>query len=142
MSGSLFDSHITEDDAHRLVAGTLLLTDHFPVAVKAKKKAIQKRRPRLVRCIRRVVRIVSRRCGRSCRHMVGIICIVAVVLADHEGIIGPRTAITSLSRAINMNRYIKKTQIEDVVRNCDEASDEEASDGEDEEASNGEEESE
>ena len=104
MSGSLFDSHITEDDAHRLVmAGTSLLTDHFPVAVKAKKKAIQKRRPRLVRCIRRVARIVSRRCGRSCRHMVGITCIVAVVLADREGIIGPRTAITSLSRAINMN---------------------------------------
>ena len=64
--------------------------------------------------------------------MVGITCIVAIVLADHEGIIGPRTAITSLSRAINMNRYVSKTEIEDVVRHCDKASDEEASGGEEE----------
>ena len=57
-------------------------------------------------------------------------CIMAIVVADREGINGPRTAITSISRAINTNRYISKTQIEDVVRHCDKASDEEASDGE------------
>ena len=64
--------------------------------------------------------------------MVGITCIAAIVLADREGIVGPRTAITSLSRAINMNQYVMKAEIEDVVRHCDKASDEEASDGEEE----------
>ena len=59
--------------------------------------------------------------------MVGIAIVVAIVLATREGIIGPRTNITSLSRAINMNCYIKKAEIEDVVRHCDEASDEEES---------------
>lgn len=40
MSGSLSDSYISEEDAHRLVvAGTSLLADHFPLAVKGKKKA-------------------------------------------------------------------------------------------------------
>ena len=125
MLGSLSDGYISEDDAHRLVvAGTSLLADNFPLTVKGK-KSIQKRMPRLARCIRRVARIVWRRCGlRSCRHMVRITCIVAILLADREGIIGPRT-ITSLSRAINMNRYVTKAEIEDVVRHCDEASDEE-----------------
>ena len=112
-----------------MIAGMSLLADHFSLAVK-RKKAIQKRRPRLARCIRRVVRIVWRRYGSSCRHMVGIMCIMDIALANREGIIGPRTAITSIFRAINMNHYISKTQIEDVVHHCDEASDEEASDGE------------
>lgn len=51
----------------------------------------------------------------------------------------------SLSKAINMNRYIKKTDIEDVVRHCDEASSSDAessSDGEEELSSSDEEESE
>ena len=90
---------------------------------------------------------MRRRCGgaRSCHHMVGIACVVAVVLADREGIIGPRTAITKISKAINMNRYIKKTDIEDVVRHCDKASSsdvESSSDGEEELSSSDEEESE
>lgn len=129
MSGNLSDTNISEDDAHRLVvAGTSLLTDHFPLSVKSKRKHIQRRRPRLARCIRRVASIVWRRCGeRSCRHMVGIAIVVAIILATRDGIIGPRTNITSLSRAINMNRYVKKAEIEDVVRHCDEASDEEES---------------
>ena len=123
----------------------MMLTDHFPVGVKAKRRQIQKRRPRLIiRCVRRVANIVHRRCGgaRSCRHMVGIACVVAVVLADREGIIGPRTAITKISKAINMN---KKTDIEDVVRHCDEASSsdvESSSNGEEELSSSDEEESE
>ena len=104
------------------MAGTSLLADHFPLALK-RKEAIQKRSLRLARCIRRVVRIVWR-CASSCQHMVGIMCIVAIVLADREGIIGPRTAITSISRG----SYISKTQIEDVVCHY-ETSDEEASDG-------------
>lgn len=99
LSGTLLESQMSEDDAHRLVvAGTsMMLTDHFPVGVKAKRRQIQKRRPRLIiRCVRRVANIVRRRCGgaRSCRYMVGIACVVAVVLVDCEGIIGPRTAIT------------------------------------------------
>ena len=56
----------------------------------------------------------------------GIARVVAVMLADQDRIISPNTAITSISRsrAINMNRYIKKSEIQEVVQHYDEASDE------------------
>ena len=34
----------------------------------------------------------------TCRHVVGIACVVAVILADRDGIIGPNTPITGISR--------------------------------------------
>jgi hypothetical protein len=139
-SGSLSDGEMTDEDAHRLVvAGTPLIADHFSTSVKRRQQAILKRRPRLARCVRRTMRAVWRSCGSSCRHLIGISCIVAIVLADREGIIGPKTVITSLYRAINLSRYISTRQIYDIVCTCDYASEEEE-DEEEEEQEEGEDE--
>ncbi len=136
MSGGLSDGNVDEEDAFRLVmAGTPLLFDHFPQTVQRKRKIIQKRRPRLARCVRRVVRMAWRKCGGTCKHLVAIACVVAVALADREGITGQtKTAVTSLSKRFNMYRYIKRRDIQHVIRHSDDPSDDES----DEEAEEGE----
>ena len=105
MSGSLSNGIVNDKDARRLVlAGTSLLADYFPLLCKKTRRAIHKRHPTLACCVRRVIRMVCRKCGSSCRHLVRIACVVAVVLTDREQIIGPNTVITGVARAINMNR--------------------------------------
>ena len=130
MSASMSSREINNDDAHRLVlAGTRLLADYYPSIGKRKRKQVQQKRPRLVRCVRRVVRLVWRRYRTIPSQLVGIACIVAIVLADAEGVIGPRANISPISRKINMSRYrIKLRDIQEVVINCDEGSEEEEED--------------
>jgi hypothetical protein len=101
--------------------------------VKLKRQAIHKSRPRLAWRVRKVMRVVWGSCGSSCRHLVGIACVVAIALADREGIIGPKTAITSLYKAINLNWYITLRQIQDDIRDCDYTSEDEEENGDNEE---------
>ena len=49
-------------------------------------------------------------------------------LADWKGLICPCMSISEISRAMNMNRYIKKGEIEEMVYHCNEASNEEEED--------------
>ena len=53
---------------------------------------------------------------------------VAVVLTDREGVIGPRTDIREITRAISMYRYLRTCDIKQVVHNCKEGSEEEEED--------------
>ena len=127
MSESLSHGEVDEKDVQRLAsAGTSLLIDHFAHIKRPIRNRVLRERQSLFCCIKRVIRLVWRRCGSTIyRHLVGITCIVAVILADREGLIGPNTCITTISRAINMTRYVKKVEIQEVVRHCNEPSDDE-----------------
>ena len=127
MSASMSGREINDDDAHRLVlAGTRLLADYYPSIGKRKRKQVQQKRQRLVRCVRRVVQLVWRRCRTIPRQLVSIACVVALVLAYMEGVIGPKTNISPITRKIGMSRCnIKARDIQEVVLHCDEGSEEE-----------------
>ena len=129
MSESPSDGNLSDEDAHRpVLAGTRLLVDHYPHVSKRKWDQILRRRPILLHCVRRVVRIVWRKCGSNCRHLIGIACVVTIVLADREGVISPRTNVRGITRAINMYRYLRTYGIKQVVNNCEEGSEEEEED--------------
>lgn len=124
LSGDPATGTLTSEDAHRLVAAAdPMLVNHFPDLTAKERKLVLRNRPRLSRCVKRALRKVWTRLGYSCRHLIAIAAVTAIVLAETEELI-PGHNITRISRAINLNRYIKREEIEDIVRHCDETDDE------------------
>lgn len=117
LGGQLSALELTNDDIHRLVIAYVpLLDEHFGRLIfKKERKLVLQCRPCLIRCVRGAIRFVRRK-TRSTRHLLAVVCFVTVMLAIAEKLIRRKIKFISLYRATNLSRYIRKRDIETIVR--------------------------
>ena len=112
--GPVSAATVSPSDAHRLViAATQLLRDNFSLSKKDMKK-VQKCRPRLTGCVVEAVRKARSRTG-SLRYILRVVAYATMYLADKEELLSRKPDYQSLYRSCNLNRYILKREIKDVV---------------------------
>ena len=113
--GHLSPQLLTGEDAYRLVLATSpLLRDHFSLDNQAIKK-VQRRRPRLTRCVRNAVakaRFGAR--GMNTSNVLAVVCFAIMALAKKEKL---RRVVkfTHLYRATNLSRYLNKKEMERII---------------------------
>ena len=123
---------LSSRDADRLLtAAAPLFEDYFSeYGGPRERKKVFMSRPRLRRCVRKVVDRVRRRTGLpSTRNLLAVTCATAVALADREKVLPVRPNFGRLSRATNLYRYVGLKEIGHVVRSTETES---GSDGGDE----------
>ena len=113
----LSGSRMTADDAYRLVlAATPLITANFDLDKNAM-KAVQRRRPRLTRCVRNAVAKVQRRTRGKTRHVIAVACFATMVLANKEKAFGRnKVKYKRLYRSTNLSRYICLKEMKEIMK--------------------------
>lgn len=114
--GQLSGRLMTADDAHRLVmATTPLITDNFDLSKEDIRK-MQRKRPRLTRCVRNAVEKVRRRTRGHMRNILPVVCFATMVLANKEKMFGRlKLKYKRLYRATNLSRYIRLKEMKEIV---------------------------
>jgi hypothetical protein len=101
----------TAGDAERIVkACTPLLFDYFSLT----KREVIKIRPRLLQCVRDAIVHASAQ-TRTSRHLLAVACVVAVVLAEEEGITRRTVSYTRIYKSTNLYRYVSLSNLRDIV---------------------------
>lgn len=125
VGGSVSGRDISHEDAHRLVmASSQLIKDNFVIG-KRRIMQCQQFRPRLVQCVARAIRKSSSRTNGMLRYVLAVVAFATVVLAHQENILARPPNYTKLRRKTNLYRYIKKAEMDEIVRNTDVEAEEE-----------------
>lgn len=116
--GNLF-SWMSRTDALRMVkVCTPMFADYFKFSAR-EVQAIVRRRPRLTRCVRNAVTCVRSK-TRVTRQLLAVVCVVAVMLAEEEGLLRAKPKYKGIYDATSMWRFMHLRELRQIVRRADE----------------------
>lgn len=118
LQGNLSTGGLTRIDAQRMITATIpLIKDYFSLSPKQIKQVIDPR-PRLTRCIRNAVTAVRAKTA-STRHLLSVVCIVAIILARDEKLLHTSINFQRIYRATNLSRFVRLKQLELIISKAD-----------------------
>jgi hypothetical protein len=107
-------SGLTSEDADKLIcAAAPLVEDYFPNITSRDRKSLLDSRPRLRRYVRDAIDQVTSNGTASTRHLLAVVCVAAVFLANYDNLLHVKPNFSRLYRAINLSRCITLGEMEE-----------------------------